>query len=205
MPPRVPPEAIEALLPQTQCGKCGYAACRPYAEALARGEADLNRCPPGGEPTIARLAVLLGRAPKPLDPDCGPPLARAVALIDEARCIGCTLCIRACPVDAIVGASKRMHTVLESHCTGCGLCLPPCPVDCILMLPLPGDAGWTQADADAAKARYRARRARLARQRQARRTATNAPGDERARRRAVLAAALERARRKRAARGSRAS
>lgn len=198
---RVPPEAIEALLPQTQCAKCGYAGCRPYAEALARGEAGPNRCPPGGEEVIARLAALLGREPLPLDPARGQHVPRARAVIEEARCIGCTLCILACPVDAIVGAAKRMHTVLEAHCTGCELCLPPCPVDCILMVPLPADAAWTAADAAAAKARYGARQARLARPQVAR---AAADGDERARRRAVLAAALERARRKSAQRSSRA-
>jgi len=195
VPPRVPPEAIEALLPQTQCTKCGYAGCRPYAEALARAEADINRCPPGGEPVIARLAALLGRESKPLDPACGRSAARARAVIDEPRCIGCTLCIQACPVDAIVGAAGLMHTVLEESCTGCELCLPPCPVECIAMVALPLErAAWTQADARAAKARFEARAARLARPRAPR---PNAARDERARRRAVVAAALERARRKR--------
>ncbi len=196
MPPRVPPEAIEALLPQTQCAKCGYAGCRPYAEALARAEADINRCPPGGEPVIARLAALLGRESKPLDPACGRIVGRARAVIDERRCIGCTLCIQACPVDAIVGAASLMHTVLGEQCTGCELCLPPCPVECIAMVALPLErAAWTQADALAAKARFEARGARLARP-QARRPSP--ARDERARRRAVVAAALERARRKRA-------
>lgn len=201
MPRRVPPEAIEALLPQTQCAQCGYRDCRAYAEALARGAADLDRCAPGGDEGIERLAALLGRAAKPLDPSCGAHAVRALALIDEQRCVGCTLCIRACPVDAIVGAARLMHTVLEARCTGCGLCLPPCPVDCIALLPLPQErAAWTSADAGAAKERYEARRARLARR--AQRHAAPA-GDERARRRAVLAGALERARRKRALRGSR--
>ena len=126
---------IDELLPQTQCTRCGYEACRPYAEAIAAGEANIDRCPPGGEAGIVRLAALLGRAPIPLDPSCGEALAPRVALIDEATCIGCTKCIQACPVDAIVGASKRMHTVIAAHCTGCELCLPPCPVDCITLAP----------------------------------------------------------------------
>ena len=126
---------IDALLPQTQCRQCGYPACRPYAEAIAKGEADINRCPPGGETGIRALADLLGKQPVALDPSRGAYKPRAFARIDEAGCIGCTLCIQACPVDAIMGAAKRMHTVLEVECTGCELCLPPCPVDCIEMLP----------------------------------------------------------------------
>jgi electron transport complex protein RnfB len=129
-------EAIDALLPQTQCTKCGYAGCRPYAEAIANGDADLNRCPPGGAGVIRKLARLLDRAEKPLNPSNGSESPRAAALIDEARCIGCRLCIGACPVDAIVGAAKRMHTVLTQYCTGCELCLPPCPVDCIDLVQL---------------------------------------------------------------------
>ena len=128
--------SIDALLPQTQCTQCGYAGCRPYAEAIAAGEADIDRCPPGGDAGVARLARLLGREPKPLDPACGQYRAPTVAVIDEATCIGCTKCIQACPVDAIVGASKRMHTVIASWCTGCELCLPPCPVDCIVLEPV---------------------------------------------------------------------
>jgi len=124
-------EAIDALLPQTQCTKCGYSGCRPYAEAVAQGEADINQCPPGGAAGIRKLARLLGRDEKALNPANGTEIPRAAALIDESRCIGCMLCIQACPVDAIVGAAKRMHTVLTQYCTGCELCLPPCPVDCI--------------------------------------------------------------------------
>ncbi len=124
-------DRIDALLPQTQCRRCLYDACRPYAEAIARGEAEINRCPPGGEPGIRALARLLGRAPIPLDPAHGTEGPRVVALIREAECIGCTKCIQACPVDAIVGGPKAMHTVLAELCTGCELCLPPCPVDCI--------------------------------------------------------------------------
>ena len=129
-------DEIDALLPQTQCAKCGYPGCRPYAEAIARGEADINHCPPGGEVGVQRLAVLVGVACKPLDPANGAEQPRAAAFIREELCIGCTLCIQACPVDAIVGAPKLMHTVLIDACTGCELCVPPCPVDCIDMLPL---------------------------------------------------------------------
>ncbi len=132
-------EQIDAILPQTQCGQCSFAGCRPYAEAIAAGEADINRCPPGGESTITALADLLGVDPKPLDPETGAVQERQVAVIDEQRCIGCTLCIQACPVDAIVGCSKQMHTIIASECTGCELCLPPCPVDCIAMVPLAHD------------------------------------------------------------------
>jgi electron transport complex protein RnfB len=129
-------DQIDALLPQTQCTKCGYLGCRPYAEAIANGRAEIDQCPPGGAAGIAKLAALLGPAPKPLNPSYGTEQPRAAALIDENWCIGCTLCIQACPVDAIVGAPKRMHTVLLEHCTGCELCLPPCPVDCIEMVQL---------------------------------------------------------------------
>jgi electron transport complex protein RnfB len=130
-------ERIDALLPQTQCGQCGYPGCRPYAEAIARGEADINRCPPGGEPCLAALAELLGREPKPLDPACGATKPPAVASIDEPRCIGCALCLPACPVDAILGAPRYLHTVIASECTGCELCVPVCPVDCIEMVSPP--------------------------------------------------------------------
>jgi electron transport complex protein RnfB len=130
-------DQIDALLPQTQCGQCDYAGCRPYAEAIAAGEADINHCPPGGEATIRALAELLDREPKPLDPSHGVEKAREVAVIDEDLCIGCTLCIQACPVDAILGAGKQMHTVIAPECTGCELCIEPCPVDCIDMVPVP--------------------------------------------------------------------
>ena len=132
-------ERIDALLPQTQCGQCGYPGCRPYAEAIATDEADINQCPPGGEAGIRALADLLGREPKPLNPENGEEKPKTVVLIDEQRCIGCTLCIQACPVDAIVGATKLMHTVIESECTGCDLCLPPCPVDCIDIVEVKAD------------------------------------------------------------------
>jgi electron transport complex protein RnfB len=156
---------IDALLPQTQCTKCGYAGCLPYAEAIAAGAADINQCPPGGETGVRKLAALLGREPKPLDPAHGGERRRAVANIDETRCIGCTLCIKACPVDAIVGAPKLMHTVIAALCTGCDLCLPPCPVDCIDMRPVPdAQSAWTDAMAQAARARFHFRRLRLARE-----------------------------------------
>ncbi len=134
-------ERIDALLPQTQCGQCSFPGCRPYAEAIAAGEADINQCPPGGESTIQALADLLGRDPKPLNPENGVEKPKTVAIIDEQTCIGCTLCIQACPVDAILGAAKHMHTVIESECTGCELCVPPCPVDCIDMVPIKDTIG----------------------------------------------------------------
>jgi electron transport complex protein RnfB len=132
-------DQVDALLPQTQCGQCGFAGCRPYAEAIAAGDADINQCPPGGEATIHALADLLGVDPKPLNEEHGEHGEKTVAVIDERICIGCTLCIQACPVDAILGAAKHMHTVIESECTGCELCLPPCPVDCISMEPVKKD------------------------------------------------------------------
>ncbi len=131
-------DRIDATLPQTQCTRCGYPACRPYAEAIARGEAAINRCPPGGLEGVRVLARITGRPMRPLDPECGTETPPRVAVIDEDVCIGCTKCIQACPVDAIVGASKLMHTVVADLCTGCELCIPPCPVDCIAMVPTRG-------------------------------------------------------------------
>jgi len=128
-------DQIEELLPQTQCGQCSYPGCRPYAEAIANGEA-INKCPPGGESTINALADLLGVEATPLDAEHGEENIKKVAFIREAECIGCTKCIQACPVDAILGAAKQMHTVIVSECTGCDLCVEPCPVDCIDMLPI---------------------------------------------------------------------
>ena len=126
-------EQIDALLPQTQCGQCGYPGCKPYANAIAKGEADINRCPPGGEATVLALADLLGREATPLQ---GTPQEKALAMIDEPRCIGCTLCIQACPVDAIMGAPRQIHAVIAPLCTGCALCIAPCPVSCIEMVPV---------------------------------------------------------------------
>lgn len=126
-------DKIENLLPQTQCGQCGYPGCRPYAEAIAAGEAEINQCPPGGDEGVRKLADLLGKEYKPLSAEHGEEKPKQVAVIDENTCIGCTLCIQACPVDAIIGAAKQLHTVASDLCTGCELCLPPCPVECITM------------------------------------------------------------------------
>ncbi|MES2150980.1 MAG: electron transport complex subunit RsxB [Pseudomonadota bacterium] len=211
-------DQIEDLLPQTQCTKCGYEGCRPYAEAIAAGQAGINQCPPGGIEGVARLAALTGRKVIPINPVNGVERPRPVAFIDEALCIGCTLCIQACPVDAILGAAKQMHSILPSLCTGCDLCVAPCPVDCISMLPVTGDrsgwAAWSQADADAARARHDARAVRLQREREendARLAAKavakmrevtaeagNTPEEiaEKERKRAIIAAAMERARQK---------
>lgn len=196
---------IDALLPQTQCTKCGYEGCRPYAEAIAKDEADFNQCPPGGVAGIVKLATLLKREPKALNPDNGIEGPRRIALIDEARCIGCTLCIQACPVDAIVGAAKLMHTVVRSLCSGCDLCIAPCPVDCITMeLATDEDAVWEQPQADAARERHYQRKDRLARlereraERLAKKAAAarNAPDADA--KRALIQAAIERARARRA-------
>jgi|SRR5579863_3992708 len=155
---------IDALLPQTQCTRCGYQGCRPYAEAIARGEAAINQCPPGGTATIAQLAALLRRDALPLNPANGVAGPELVALIDEAACIGCAKCLPPCPVDAIIGARKQMHTVIAALCTGCELCVAPCPVDCIAMVPrrsLP-DAPAAPA-APENRERFRAHTERIAR------------------------------------------
>ncbi len=157
-------ERIHDALPQTQCKRCGYADCAAYAAAIAQEKADINQCPPGGTEGIERLARITGRAARALDPQYGTEGPRALAVIDEGWCIGCTLCLDACPTDAIVGLNKRMHTVIEAHCTGCELCLPVCPVDCISMEPAtPGRSGWrawSPAQADAARQRYEIHSAR---------------------------------------------
>lgn len=208
-------DRIEDVLPQTQCTKCGYTGCRPYAEAIAAGSAGINQCPPGGAEGIARLSAVTGYPVIPLNPENGLERPRAVAYIDESLCIGCTLCIQACPVDAIVGAAKQMHTVVSELCTGCDLCLAPCPVDCIVMYPVTERSGWqawSQAEADAARARHGFRALRLRRdseENDARLAAKaaekmkavqaldpgTAAGDaEKERKRAIIAAAMERAR-----------
>ena len=127
---------IDALLPQTQCGQCNFPACRPYAKAIAEGQADINQCPPGGDEGVFALAELLGRKVKPINPGNGIIKPKVIAIIREPECIGCTKCIQACPMDAILGAAKQMHTVIEHECTGCNLCIAPCPVDCIHITPV---------------------------------------------------------------------
>ena len=207
-------DQIDDLLPQTQCTQCGFRGCRPYAEAIARGEADINQCPPGGAQGIAKLAALVGREVIPLNPVHGVEKPLAAALIDEQWCIGCTLCIQACPVDAIVGAPKRMHTVLLERCTGCELCVSPCPVDCIEMIAvttliergarIPPDGPI----ASESHARYRLRQARLARgnleararlaeQARAKLQPVEPAAQDPQRKRAAIKAALERARARR--------
>jgi Na+-translocating ferredoxin:NAD+ oxidoreductase subunit B len=192
--------AIDALLPQTQCRKCGYDGCRPYAEAIAAGTANINRCPPGGDVGIRELAALLGVEPLPLDAECGAAGPRTVAVIDEAHCIGCTLCIQACPVDAIAGAAKLMHTVIRNLCTGCELCIPPCPVDCITLVvrdPAP-DAVMLGEEAQQARMRYEARLRRLECRRSEKASARRSSGKDR--KAETIARAMERARARLAAR-----
>ena len=208
-------DRLEDLLPQTQCTKCGYPACRPYAEAMADGSACYNQCPPGGTEGVIRLANVLGKPVIPLNIDHGIERPRPIALIDEQLCIGCTLCIQACPVDAIVGAAKQMHTVVRDLCTGCDLCVAPCPVDCIAMVEVtPGKTGWaawSQKQADTARAQhdFRAERlkhekdendARLAAKAAAKlktlesEQVSDAEKAEQDRKKAIIAAAIERAR-----------
>jgi electron transport complex protein RnfB len=193
-------DRIDAALPQTQCTRCGYPDCRAYAEAIVEDDAAINRCPPGGAEGVERLAALTGRAFLPLDPTCGEEGPRVMAVIDEAWCIGCTLCLDACPTDAILGINKRMHTVVETHCTGCELCIPVCPVDCIsLAVETPGLSGWrawSATQAEAARRRYGAHRARQARDAAATALPPVAPTDAEAaaaRKRAIIEAALARA------------
>ena len=163
MPDSSPAARIDALLPQTQCTRCGYPACRDYAAAIADELADINQCPPGGEEGIALLATLLHRERKPLNPANGVEKPREIAVIDEAICIGCTKCIQACPVDAIIGAQKVMHTILADECSGCELCIAPCPVDCIAMIPAADDGRSVLERAQHYRNRFLARNARLVR------------------------------------------
>ncbi len=214
-------DQIQDLLPQTQCTKCSYPCCRDYAHAIADGEANYNQCPPGGEEGVARLAHLLGKKVIPLNPSNGVERERPVAVIDETFCIGCTLCIQACPVDAIIGSAKQMHTVLSDLCTGCDLCVAPCPVDCITMIPISdgktGWAAWSEQQAEQARTRYTRRNARLEYEKQANdaRLAAKAldklktveaetsitpeEKSEQERKKAIIQAALERARLKKEA------
>jgi Na+-translocating ferredoxin:NAD+ oxidoreductase subunit B len=213
-PARPLTDRIDALLPQTQCTKCGFDGCRPYAEAIAAGDAEINQCPPGGAAGIAKLAALTGRQVLPLNPANGAEQALRVAIIDESLCIGCTLCIQACPVDAIVGARRRMHSVCAEWCNGCDLCIAPCPMDCIVMVPVQPAREWTEADAHESRERYMARRQRLAAERKAREDQllikanaklgeleerNDLAPDQRARKQSVVRAAIERARARRQA------
>ena len=211
-------ERLHAALPQTQCTRCGYPDCAGYAQAIAAGEAQINQCPPGGAEGVARLAQLTGLPVLPLDPVRGREGPRTLAVIDENWCIGCTLCLEACPTDAILGGNKRMHTVIERWCTGCELCVPVCPVDCIALENASGERtgwdAWSPAQAAEALARYELRQFRLARhagehaERLERKAEAkladlenltkDAVGAERDRKKAVIEAALARARAKRA-------
>lgn len=198
-------ERINQLLPQTQCTRCGYDACQPYAQAIAEKGEKINRCPPGGAAGIQALAELTGHPVIELNPECGEFGPQTVALIDEAHCIGCTLCIQACPVDAILGANKLMHTVISDQCTGCDLCVAPCPVDCITMVET---TPWTQVQADQARVNFERRKQRLESKHNedsglANRVLANKPevtqtADDPERRKASIADALARARARRA-------
>ena len=204
---------LDALLPQTQCRQCGYPGCRAYARAMALGAADINRCPPGGPRVAARLAKRLGRSARPIDPSCGQVRPFTLARIDESRCIGCVACIRVCPVDAIVGARQRMHTVIESECTGCELCVTACPVDCIQLVPMPfpgiAEAGegadfdgfldaWMSERAPRARMRFERRAARRSAASSSRR-GFGRDGLRHADRAAAVAAAVSRVRARRRA------
>lgn len=202
---------IEAALPQTQCTRCGYPDCASYAQAVALGQAGINQCPPGGAQGVARLAAITGRTELPLSPLHGQEAPRAVAVIDENWCIGCTLCIKACPTDAILGLNKRMHTVMAMHCTGCELCLPACPVDCIHMENVSGQAtgwaAWSALQAEQARMRYQSRQERIQQEQRQQAPDTpepvetmvqDAPSSAQGTKQAAIAAALMRARAQRA-------
>ena len=201
-------DRIDAILPQTQCQQCGFTGCKPYATAIAEGHADINQCPPGDDDDIQKLAALLGVKPKPINIAYGVPKPKATAVIDENTCIGCTFCIRACPVDAIIGAAKQMHTIITAECTGCELCIIPCPMDCISMVPAQQanflDQKVKKKAADHARIRYQFRLQRLARetQEQAKKLAQKAmkkkqanvaTANNDARKKAIIQAALKRA------------
>ena len=197
---------IDALLPQTQCTRCGYPDCHAYAEAIAKSETGIDRCPPGGDATLLALSALMGRDANALDPAVGPFVPGTVAYIEESICIGCTKCIATCPVDAIVGGPKLMHTVVEALCTGCELCLPPCPVDCIRLGPAQGVTeayeGWQFPQggterAEALRARYGHHQTRMAEAQARRREPRTADSDLQAQRKAEIAAAVARVRAKR--------
>ena len=202
------PEAIDAWLPQTQCTRCGYPSCRAYAQAITAGGADINQCPPGGDITIAALAVLLETAPKPLNPAYGEHLPRQRAGIDEPVCIGCRKCLEICPVDAIIGARQQMHSVLDAECNGCALCLPVCPVDCIALLPVastPTDGAWpeySQREVNRWRVRTEARLVRLMKRTKLPGTTESAPTTEndQAGMRAEIRAAVARVRAKKTTR-----
>lgn len=200
---------IDAALPQTQCTRCGYPDCAAYAQAIADGEAGINQCPPGGAEGVQRLSAITGQPAQPLNPENGPEGPRMLAVIDEAWCIGCTLCIKACPTDAILGANKLMHTVIAPHCTGCELCIPVCPVDCIELVNASGsDTGWnawSAAQAQQARLRYAAQGQRSAAPAAPVGSPCDSPaaaaaataGTEAAAKQSVIAAALARARERR--------
>lgn len=202
-------DKIDAILPQTQCRQCRYAGCRPYAEAIVRGEADIDQCPPGGDAGVRRIAALLRVPAKPLDPAYGLTKPNAVAWIEEPLCIGCTLCIQACPVDAIVGAPKLVHTVIAAECTGCELCIAPCPVDCIVMHPVHEQfaPGEKKRRADHWRQRFNLRSSRLERERAAkaaraaaRQTEAQGTSNASEARRALIKEAIARVKAKKAAR-----
>ncbi len=204
-------EQLDQQLPQTQCGQCGFEGCKPYAAAMARGEAPINRCPPGGAEGVVLLSKVLAVPVIELDASCGQHKPRHIASIAAEHCIGCTLCIKACPVDAIVGGNKRRHAVIASLCTGCELCIPPCPVDCIEMVLLPDFSDWDKAQASAARERLKQRTVRLERllsasekkledkalSKHAEIEGHGDSPDEANRKRDIIAAALERARARR--------